>query len=248
MSDFLILLVCIAILFVLCVYLFIILPISYFEKRRKSRADLIFKQVSKFPIEHKHYGQKMLVAIDLELNNICLIELDKIPKGKEHHSEENFKYLKAEDILKVELFEGGNSVTSSSRSIGGAVVGGALFGGVGAIIGGLGGSTKSSATVNKIEIRLIVNDKLNPIYDIDFLNGEINKDKLSNTYDNISKEARTWYGYFEVMIKNTKDGFEETKEKDVDLIAKLERLISLKDSNAISEDEFNILKKDLIGK
>lgn len=50
------------------------------------------------------------------------------------------------------------------------------------------------------------------------------------------------------MIKNTKYGFEETKEKDVDLIAKLERLISLKDSNAISEDEFNILKKDLIGK
>lgn len=243
MSDFLILLVYTAILFVLGVYLFIILPISYFEKRRKSRADLIFKQVSKFPIEHKHYGQKMLVAIDLELNNICLIELDKIPKGKENHSEENFKYLKAEDILKVELFEGGNSVTSSSRSIGGA-----LFGGVGAIIGGLGGSTKSSATVNKIEIRLIVNDKLNPIYDIDFLNGEIDKDALSKAYDNISKEARTWYGYFEVMIKNTKYGFEETKEKDVDLIAKLERLISLKDSNAISEDEFNILKKDLIGK
>ncbi|HDR1457428.1 TPA: hypothetical protein QB389_001939, partial [Pasteurella multocida] len=189
----------------LCLCLLIALPFSYFNKRRKARADLIFKQVSKFPIGHKHYGEKMLVAIDIELKNICLIELDKIPKGNENNSEESFKYLKAEDILKVELFEGGNSVTSSSRSLTGALVGGALFGGVGAIVGGLGGSTKSSATVNKIEIRLIINDKTNPTYDIDFLSGEINKDEQKSTYENISKEARAWYGYFEVMINRAKN-------------------------------------------
>ncbi|HDR1499160.1 TPA: SHOCT domain-containing protein, partial [Pasteurella multocida] len=38
------------------------------------------------------------------------------------------------------------------------------------------------------------------------------------------------------------------KGNNINLITKLERLNSLKDSNIISEEEFNILKKDLIGK
>lgn len=207
---------------------------------------MIFDQISRFSIEHKHYGCKTLVAVDRELENICLIELNNIPKGLEDNSEKTFKYLKADDILQVELFEGGNSVTSSSRSIGGAVVGGALFGGVGAIVGGLGSSTKSSETVNKIQIRLVVNDKTNPIYDIDFLSVEIDKNEL--LFESISKQARTWYGYFEVMINNAKDNVEEIKEKDIDVITKLERLNLLKASKAISEEEFSILKKDLLGK
>ncbi|HIE2340398.1 TPA: hypothetical protein ACXK6W_000314, partial [Haemophilus influenzae] len=182
---------------------------------------MIFDQISRFSIEHKHYGCKTLVAVDRELENICLIELNNIPKGLEDNSEKTFKYLKADDILQVELFEGGNSVTSSSRSIGGAVVGGALFGGVGAIVGGLGSSTKSSETVNKIQIRLVVNDKTNPIYDIDFLSVEIDKNELPFIYESISKQARTWYGYFEVMINNAKDNVEEIKEKDIDVITKL---------------------------
>ncbi|HDR1940103.1 TPA: SHOCT domain-containing protein, partial [Pasteurella multocida] len=41
---------------------------------------------------------------------------------------------------------------------------------------------------------------------------------------------------------------EEIKGNNINLITKLERLNSLKDSNIISEEEFNILKKDLIGK
>ncbi|HHF0348760.1 TPA: hypothetical protein ACPJYY_000015 [Haemophilus influenzae] len=209
---------------------------------------MIFDQISRFSIEHKHYGCKTLVAVDRELENICLIELNNIPKGLEDNSEKTFKYLKADDILQVELFEGGNSVTSSSRSIGGAVVGGALFGGVGAIVGGLGSSTKSSETVNKIQIRLVVNDKTNPIYDIDFLSVEIDKNELPFIYESISKQARTWYGYFEVMINNAKDNVEEIKEKDIDVITKLERLNLLKASKAISEEEFSILKKDLLGK
>ncbi|VTX56064.1 Uncharacterised protein [Haemophilus influenzae] len=243
MSNFLILIISSGILFVL-IYLFIISE-SY-SKKIKLRDDMIFDQISRFSIEHKHYGCKTLVAVDRELENICLIELNNIPKGLEDNSEKTFKYLKADDILQVELFEGGNSVTSSSRSIGGAVVGGALFGGVGAIVGGLGSSTKSSETVNKIQIRLVVNDKTNPIYDIDFLSVEIDKNEL--LFESISKQARTWYGYFEVMINNAKDNVEEIKEKDIDVITKLERLNLLKASKAISEEEFSILKKDLLGK
>ncbi|HDR1550369.1 TPA: SHOCT domain-containing protein, partial [Pasteurella multocida] len=91
-------------------------------------------------------------------------------------------------------------------------------------------------------------DKTNPTYDIDFLSGEINKDEQKSTYENISKEARAWYGYFEVMINRAKNESEEIKGNNINLITKLERLNSLKDSNIISEEEFNILKKDLIGK
>ncbi|WP_112102709.1 SHOCT domain-containing protein [Haemophilus influenzae] len=253
MSNFLNLII----LFVLIYLIYLFIISESYSKKIKLRNDMIFDQISRFSIEHKHYGCETLVAVDRELENICLIELNNIPKGLEDNSEKTFKYLednsektfkylKADDILQVELFEGGNSVTSSSRSIGGAVVGGALFGGVGAIVGGLGSSTKSSETVNKIQIRLVVNDKTNPIYDIDFLSVEIDKNEL--LFESISKQARTWYGYFEVMINNAKDNVEEIKEKDIDVITKLERLNLLKASKAISEEEFSILKKDLLGK
>ena len=67
---------------------------------------MIFDQISRFSIEHKHYGCKTLVAVDRELENICLIELNNIPKGLEDNSEKTFKYLKADDILQVELLKG----------------------------------------------------------------------------------------------------------------------------------------------
>jgi len=62
------------------------------------------------------------------------------------------------DVMSAEIQEDGETVvsTSSSRSLTGAVLGGALLGGAGMILGGLGGSTKSRERRNVRALDLVV--------------------------------------------------------------------------------------------
>jgi hypothetical protein len=68
-----------------------------------------------------------------------------------------------EDIAECELIKDGVTVykKSAARTIGGAIIGGALAGGVGAIIGGLSGGSTGSEVIKKIELKLIVRDSSN---------------------------------------------------------------------------------------
>lgn len=180
---------------------------AYFKSIKRKKADVILSQITEFEVSKKHYGDKVLVAIDKNLEKVCIIDFKKALSElsiDKINVRQHFRFIEPKDILKVELFENGNSINSSTRSIGGAILGGALFGGVGAIVGGLGGSSESKATANTIEIRLIVNDKENPICDIDFLDmkSHVGIEKTSQVYISCSKEARVWYGYFEIMVKN----------------------------------------------
>ncbi|MFA9500077.1 hypothetical protein ACERCG_06550 [Mannheimia sp. E30BD] len=192
---------------------FILIPLglsficAYFKSIKRKKADTILSQITEFEVSKKHYGDNVLVAIDKNLEKVCIIDFKKALSElsiDKINVRQHFRFIEPKDILKVELFEDGNSVNSSTRSIGGAILGGALFGGVGAIVGGLGGSSESKSTANTIEIRLIVNDKENPICDIDFLDmkSHVGIEKTSQAYISCAKEARIWYGYFEVMVKN----------------------------------------------
>ncbi|MEG9488696.1 hypothetical protein [Mannheimia indoligenes] len=192
---------------------FILIPLglsficAYFKSIKRKKADTILSQITEFEVSKKHYGDNVLVAIDKNLEKVCIIDFKKALSElsiDKINVRQHFRFIEPKDILKVELFEDGNSVNSSTRSIGGAILGGALFGGVGAIVGGLGGSSESKSTANTIEIRLIVNDKENPICDIDFLDmkSHVGIEKTSQAYIFCAKEARIWYGYFEVMVKN----------------------------------------------
>lgn len=183
---------------------------NYVKSIKRKKADLILSQITEFDVSRKHYGDNVLVALDKDLEKICIIDfkkaLSELSKEKAN-VRQYFRFIKPIDILKIELFEDGNSVNSSTRSIGRAILGGALFGGVGAIVGGLGGSSESKSTANTIEIRLIINDKEDPICDIDFLDmkSHVGIEKTSKVYISCSKEARIWYGYFEIILKNNKE-------------------------------------------
>jgi hypothetical protein len=60
--------------------------------------------------------------------------------------------------------------TSSSRSLPGAIAGGVLFGGAGAVVGGLGGKTHSTSTeeVGQISLKLHVKDMASPVRIVHF--------------------------------------------------------------------------------
>lgn len=69
------------------------------------------------------------IGIDTARNKLCLMTHATIGRAR---------VIAHRDILSVEVFEDGASVTKTSRSsqLGGALVGGLVLGGVGAIIGG----------------------------------------------------------------------------------------------------------------
>lgn len=80
------------------------------------------------------------------------------------------------DIISYELLENGETITKGS--LGGAIVGGALFGGVGAIIGsGMGSKTKQE--INEYKIKIITKNPCYPEVYINFLTtGKVKSDSI----------------------------------------------------------------------
>lgn len=75
-----------------------------------------------------------------------------------------------DQIGKIELIKNEsilNTVNRDSQAAG-ALLGGALFGGAGAIIGGLSASSTSKETVNKLTLRITVDDTAQPYWDVLF--------------------------------------------------------------------------------
>ncbi|EHQ25284.1 hypothetical protein [Mucilaginibacter paludis] len=73
-----------------------------------------------------------------------------------------------DDVIKTEIIADGQTV--SSKSISRALVGGLMFGVAGAVVGGTSGTTTFSKNVNSITLKLLINDVLNPSYELPFFN------------------------------------------------------------------------------
>ncbi|MBE1446089.1 SHOCT domain-containing protein [Paenibacillus sp. OAS669] len=172
-----------------------------------------------------------------------------------YHKDKTYKYR---DILKSEILTDGISVTSTNRGsqLGGALLGGLLAGGVGALIGGLSGSTTSQEKVKKIELNIIVNDTANPIHKIAFLDSDFTSyAKDSHEYKDAYNTAYHCHQLIGVLIRQAD---EEDKRKEistsssnsqgnVSVADELRKLVQLKDEGIISGDEFEAQKKKLIG-
>jgi hypothetical protein len=80
------------------------------------------------------------------------------------------KRYKLTDIATVEVLRDGASITSTNRGsqLAGAALGGLAFGGVGMIVGGLSGSTRSQPTIQSVSIKVIVDDRVAPVHVIEF--------------------------------------------------------------------------------
>ena len=192
------------------------------------------------------------LAIDEEQNKICLL---KITKGASEQPNISTKIIPYKDILSVELFQNGTSIKKTVRSsqIGGAVVGGLLLGGAGAVIGGLSGKTETTGKVNHIALLLTVNDVKNPLHGIVFLN----KEEAESIYKKQLQLARHWHGIIKIIIK----GADEEEKKKLQVIKRekpiiaskyfiadeIKKLADLHNSGALTLEEFQQQKAKLLG-
>lgn len=141
-----------------------------------------------------------------------------------------------DDIINYELIVDGISQTRGG--LGSAAVGGALFGGIGALVGSTVGK-KQSEVVNKISIRISTKDRLIPHVEICLLN--FNQPKGGIVYQSCMDNAR------KILSLLDKITYQEPKKtfsvSPADELIKLKQLL---DMGAITQEEFNVKKKELL--
>lgn len=150
------------------------------------------------------------------------------------------------DILNYELLEDGNSV--SKGGVGRAVVGGALFGGVGAIVGGSTGQ-KQKQTCTKLQIKITTNNIKHPVEYIDFIIMETRKDNIiyKNAFDSAQKVLSTLDIIFNPKTKIVKEE-KNVASNSKSLAEQIREYKELLDDGIISKEEFEEKKKELLSK
>ncbi len=194
------------------------------------------------------YDNRYVFAIDEHSNQIALIK------------EDNKRMVPFKKIMSVEVIEDNKTIASKSttRTIGGAVVGGVIAGGTGAIIGGLSGNTNNKKKVSKLSVKIIVRDINDPSLIIDCFDAKTmtyaseieTEGKGREIYNQCVSHANRIADIISVIIDSEdKKGVSATsmQGKPSDFIAdELDKLAKLKEKGILTEEEFNIQKQRLL--
>lgn len=167
-------------------------------------------------------------------------------------------------IMSVSIDEDNTQIMSKSslRTVGGTLIGGALAGGAGAIVGGLSGNSTMKKKISKVQVVLKLRDLNNPSISIDCFNARTmtieGKNEVKNSgmngeiYSRGLKDAQKIADLIGVIIDQV-DQVQKTAQpsqkpqSSSDTIANLERLASLKEKGIITEAEFQMQKQQIIG-
>lgn len=158
----------------------------------------------------------------------------------------NAKVYKYSDIVDYELLEDGESITKGG--LGRAIVGGALFGGVGAVVGGVTGGKKSKSICNSLKIKITVNDLNNPAIYINFLTTATKKDSF--TYKNLYKSAQECLSTLQLICNSEKEQQVQEQSYNIAAASSADEILKYKnllDSGIITQEEFDTKKKQLLG-
>lgn len=211
------------------------------EQTIKSRLKDKGFQADKVYVTNQHTGEG--IAYDDQALSIC--SFNKTEEIVIHYN----------DIIQCEMIEDGSQITKTSRGsqVGGALIGGAVAGGVGAIIGGLSGSKTTSERVEKLQLKITVNNTIEPVQNITFLNSPVGTKKSDPIYSgHFLKEARYWHGLVSVLIKRADDEsiqFVQNVDSPVEsesVADELLKLAQLHKDGLLTKEEFDAQKLKLL--
>lgn len=198
----------------------------------KKLKDKDFKTSKIFSI----HGNEQQFRVDLEHKQIAICSIFPYQK---------IDIINFSDIIECQIIEDSNTVMKGG--VGRAVVGGALAGGVGAIVGA---NTRASKNViNILQIRIITKKISNSLYTIDLIKTEIEKNSME--YRNAMNFANNVYAILTSIITNNDKvsnnlGGKKTMEQNNNFIEQLERLSKLRNDGMITEKEFEESKQKIL--
>ncbi|MCV9888772.1 SHOCT domain-containing protein [Metabacillus halosaccharovorans] len=238
------------------------------DDNKKRFEDKIKKKFDEEKVElSQQYRTYNYSVVGLDENNrkVCFLESNSDMNLKDlnyfgavtddiQYSARTFHYI---DILESEVIIDGETVTKTSRSsqVGGAILGGILAGGVGAIIGGLSGKTSSKEKVKTIQLKVIVNDTKKPLEIITFLNEPTSIDRSNEKFIKANKEVMHWHSLFKVIIdmadkedksKNVIQNNTDESNPTFNTADEIRKLHDLFKEGIITQEEFDLQKKKII--
>lgn len=191
----------------------------------------------------------------VSLKNIVRIDIETKKKLLSAYSyyENESVILKFEQILDFEIFENGNSVVSSKT--GSAVVGGLLFGGLGAVAGA-SGSRVISDNCSTLKLNIYTTDVTNSVVTLDFLDKAIQKNSVD--YENLKDVINKMIGFLKIARESNRQSERKENKKVVienvedvkqnNNLNSLKELSELKKNGIITEKEFEESKKKILSK
>lgn len=177
--------------------------------------------------------------------------------GENMHKSFNYS-----DIIEVSYEENGDQLftKSTGRTIGGAIAGGVLLGGAGAVIGGLSGKTKKNKVVNTMDIKILLRSTEESTCILHFMDSSTPlKTKNSadeSTYEEFLKNANKAKDLLSIVIDDAKQTASQATATDASksdapsfsVADELSKLADLKKQGILTEDEFRIQKEKLLKK
>jgi hypothetical protein len=168
------------------------------------------------------------------------------------------------DIIGVELIEDGNTISkkSTTRTIGGAIVGGVLAGGVGTIVGGLSGGSTQKNKVSSLSVKILLRSLDKPSLFITCFDSrtmttehkaslETDGKLESYIYKIGKKNADDIKDLVSVIIDRTDNKTEAIPVANVakpsnSIADELMKLNELKEKGILTEDEFTLQKNKIL--
>lgn len=144
------------------------------------------------------------------------------------------------DIISYELLQNGEAITKGS--LGGAVIGGALFGGVGAIVGGSVGAKKTKQEISEFRIKIVTRNICYPEVYINFLTtGKVKSDSF--LYKTYSDSAQRVLSLLAIIVDSGSNAPVASPVSVPDEILKYKKLL---DDGIITQEEFDAKKQQLL--
>jgi hypothetical protein len=192
-------------LFILLAFVFLGVLIASNIGHSRQYSDVMERTLENALAKYKFKADQSYLSDDF-LSGIAInVSEQKLAIFKRNHVEDELSptLFNFDDILEVGLKEDNIVVTHTSKSsaIGNAMAGGVLFGGIGAVVGGLSGEKVGYAKIYKSTLSIVVNDLNNPIHEINFLNSKMLVDRDSEMYRDIYYEMNKWHKRISVILK-----------------------------------------------
>lgn len=222
------------------------------EKAEKRRV-ILNEKIKKLP------NQQSLKLIEGKMNRYAFI-VDNVGRKIFYIDEVKTTDIPFDKIINIEVIENNTilSSKSTSRTVGGALLGGVLAGGAGMVVGGLSGDSKQKKKISEVKVKIKVRDYNTPSIIIPCFigrelafEGEVEPTDL--TYQGELQNAQKIADYVSVIIddvdrqeKQTQTSQSLSSEKS-SVADELAKLAKLKADGVLTDEEFQIQKAKLLG-
>lgn len=179
--------------------LVVIITIIYFNSKKDnqkfSENEYILNNIENFNVSDSYISTNGLsIGLDSESNSICFVDFNA-----------NTYVYKYSDIIECSIEIDGETTQrkSTSNTALRAIAGGVLFGGTGALVGGLSGNIINKEKIFSVNLKVIVNDLKNPVHKINFMMCEC--DKKSIIYIAANSNVEKWHAIISILINKNSD-------------------------------------------